>query len=145
MTAGYFARYLLQKDDTTPEEMRDARDMLRFVEDQFIHWEHLPDADGLRFCSAPGVYEQYMCKVTIDASNDCYAEAALSMYEKTGDRLYLEKAKALMNTVVNEQAPGGEIPTFMYINYHPGRDFWINCSVHSVEALLRFAEIEKSK
>lgn len=143
MTAGYYSRYLMQKDVITPEELQAATDMLHFVEDQFIHWEHLRDSNGMFFCLTPGVYEQYACKITIDASNDCFSDAALSYYEKTGDRLMLEKARAIMNTVVNSQACNGEIATFMGLTYHDGGgSFWINCSVHSIETLLRMAEFE---
>ena len=143
MTAGYYSRYLMQKDVITPEELQAATDMLHFVEDQFIHWEHLRDSNGMFFCLTPGVYEQYACKIKIDASNDCFSDAALSYYEKTGDRLMLEKARAIMNTVVNSQACNGEIATFMGLMYHDGGgSFWINCSVHSIETLLRMAEFE---
>ena len=46
-------------------------------------------------------------------------------------------------TVVNSQACNGEIATFMGLMYHDGGgSFWINCSVHSIETLLRMAEFE---
>ena len=141
MTAGHYARYLLQKENVSQEEIVAARDLLHFMEDQFVHWAQLPDADGLHFCLSPGVYEQYACRSAIDASNDCFADAALSYYEKTGDELMLQKALAVINTVVNSQAGNGEIATFMRLLYrYGGLDFWLNCSVHSIVTLLRFAE-----
>lgn len=146
MTAGYYARYLLQKDDVSNEEIETSKDLLHFVEDQFIHWKLPRNSDGMFFCLTPGVYEQYACKITIDASNDCYSEAALSYYEKTGDELFYQKAKALMNTVVNSQSCDGEIGTMMGLFYHgESGSFWINCSVHSIEALLRLAALDDSR
>ncbi len=143
MTAGYYARYLMQKDNPSKEETALARDLLHFAEDQFIHWKLPRNNNGMFFCLTPGVYEQYACKITIDASNDCYSEAALSYYEKTGDELFYQKARALMNTVVNSQSCGGEIGTMMGL-FYPGESgsYWFNCAVHSIEALLRFEEYE---
>ncbi len=144
ITPDVYARYLLEKEDFTSEDLAVATDLLHFVEDQFIHWDLPRNADGMFYCNVPGVYEQYSCRISIDSSNDAYINAALGMFDRTGDRLWYEKARALMNTVVNSQAVTGEIPTFMGLEYGaPNRYFWINCSLRSAQTLLRFAEYEE--
>ena len=144
ITPNVYARYLLEKETVSQEDLTVATDLLHFVEDQFIHWGLPRNADGMFYCNVPGVYEQYSCRISIDSSNDAYINAALSMYDRTGDRLWYEKARALMNTVVNSQAVTGEIPTFMGLQYGaPNRYFWINCSLRSAQTLLRFAEYEE--
>ena len=134
-----YARYLLQKERVTNEEMILAKDMIRFVEDQFVHWALPRDKDGLFYCLVPGTFEQYACSITIDASNAHTANTLMALYKKTGDPLLYEKARAQLNTIVNSQAVNGEIATFMGLDYGgAGGGFWINCSTFSALSLLAF-------
>lgn len=138
-TANSYAQYLLRKTDMTDRDLEYARDMARFCEDQFIHWQLLPDGNAVPYCLTPGVYEQYFCAVCIDASNSRMSETFMDLYDRTGDRLYLEKARALVDAIVTSQnVLTGEIPTFWHNGYTSDM-FWINCSICSVQVVTRFA------
>lgn len=140
-----YASWLLKKEDRTPEETEAAVDLIRFSEDQFVCWDVLPGPDGTRTMMPPAVYEQYGYRMPIDHSTAVMAEAFMDLYEATGDRLALAKAKALLdNLTIVQNALTGQIPTSLDVRggaKEPGRGFWTNCTFASVKALLRLAEI----
>ncbi|MBQ2780836.1 MAG: hypothetical protein IJF42_04675, partial [Clostridia bacterium] len=63
---GYIANY--QRDDA--EKVEVAKDLMRFVEDQFVLWDAVPswleNEDGVRH--TPAGLEQYLCYAPIDSS-----------------------------------------------------------------------------
>lgn len=140
-----YASWLLKKEARTEQEMRDAVDLIRFSEDQFVCWDVLPNADGVKTICTPSVYEQYGYRVPIDNSSCVVANALLDLYEATGDKLAYAKAKALIdNLTVVQNALDGLIPTSLDVRggaKNKIRGFWTNCTYASIVTLLRMAEI----
>lgn len=142
-TASGYASYLLSDPSVTPAEIADARDLIRLSEDQFVHWDALPDANGIRRTFGPCVYEQLKYQTPVDNSSCNVANAYLSLYEATGDKLAFAKAKALIDALtVAQQVTNGMTPTTLdYRNPQKdkGRTFWLNCSVATITIWLRMA------
>lgn len=143
-TAAPFATYLLQGNPSA-KDIEDARDLIRLSEDQFVHWDALPNDYGIRTIGTPSVFEQYKYQTPVDNSSCNVANAYLDLYEVTGDRLAYAKAKALVdNLTVIQEITDGKIPTTCGL-YSPKknltRSFWINCSNASIKTLLRMAEL----
>ena len=77
---------------------------------------------------------------------DCnVADAMLSLYEATGEEIYLAKGKALIdNITVVQNAVNGQIPTtwdFRPTKSDRNRTYWINCSYSSISSLLRLEKL----
>lgn len=144
-TSAPYASYLLRKDVVTEADMKDVTDLMHLCEDQFVHWNALPNRKGFRQIPTPGVYEQYEYRVPIDCSNCNVANAWLDMYERDGDLLAFAKAKALVDAVVIVQnATNGRIETTWDMRPFKGdqnRAFWVNCTLTSVQTILRMAEL----
>jgi uncharacterized protein YyaL (SSP411 family) len=58
--------------------------------------------------------------------------AFAAAYKATGNRLYLEKARALADNVTRHQREDGTIPT--YFDSRKGSD-WVNCMVYVADRL----------
>ena len=141
-TAAPYASYLLNKTNTTPDEIQDAIDLIRFSEDQFTYWESPVMSKGINLYLTPCVAEQYKYMVPIDHSACNMANAWLSLYENTGDQLSFVKAKAIVdNITIVQNSTTGLIPTF-WRAFLRGTD-WINCSYLSIKTLLRMDEMTK--
>ena len=144
-TASPYADYLLTKSEPTDEDVRNAKDLIRLSEDQFVHWDYPVDSLGFKDRVTPCVNEQYMFEVPIDASTADVCDGYLALYEYTKDPLALAKATALLNALTRAQNPvTGQMPTSL--QYTGGRDlvpedFWLNCSWWSAKALLRLDAI----
>lgn len=122
-----------------------ARDLIRLSEDQFVHWDSLPNEYGIRTIGTPSVFEQYKYQTPVDNSSCNVTNAYLDLYEVTGDRLAYAKAKALINNLtIIQEITNGKIPTTCGL-YSPKknltRSFWINCSNASIKTLLRMSEL----
>ena len=127
------------QDNPSEEDIADAIDLIRLSEDQFVHWDYLPDdVTGVREIPTPSTFEQYFCYEPVDASSANMADAYLSLYAVTGDRLALEKARALMDhlTILQNQITGMIISIDEPVEY-----FWINCNYGSLTTLMRLAEV----
>lgn len=133
-----------------PEKMETARELMRFVEDQFVVWNRPCPWDRCNFdvtCwPTPCGLEQYNWAVPVDASTSLIAQTFLILGKATGDSLYFAKAKALMNTVTRMQnKKDGRIPTewkepgFMD-NDNAEKEFWINCMLFTATVLTDFAD-----
>ena len=80
----------------------------------------------------------------VDNSACNVANAMLSIYERTGDKLMLAKATALIDNITVVQCVNtGKIPTTwrLRLNYKP--TFWINCTYDSVAILLRMEALSQ--
>lgn len=141
-TAAPYASYLLRYG--TEEDINDARDLIRLSEDQFVHWTSRPDANGIHHVQVPCVHEQYKYETPVDNSSCNVANAYLDLYEKTGDKLALAKAKALIDglTIAQNQGSGFTPTTLDYrsTKRDRSRTFWINCSCSTIRIWLRMAE-----
>lgn len=110
-----------------------------------MHWNALPNKDGVRPIATPCVYEQHRYQVPVDNSTCNVANAYLDLYEATGDKLAFAKAKALIdNLTVVQNITNGQIPTTFDLRdpeRNKKRSYWINCSNASITILLRMAEL----
>lgn len=142
-TASAYASYLLSKEKPSRQNIADAFDLIRFSEDQFVHWDCLPSPNGIRRMYGPCVFEQYHYNTPVDASSCNVANAMLDYYEATGDRLALAKAVALINElIIAQDIQTGKTSTT--IDYREpfkekGRVFWVNCSLSTIKAWLRLS------
>ena len=145
-TAAPYADYLYCQKGSTAEDLRDADDLMRLSEDQFTFWEKTPQANGIRRHTTPCVYEQYKYQMSVDNSACNVAGGFLAKYERTGDQLSLAKAIALTNTItVVQNVCTGQIPTTweQRTNVDANLSFWLNCTVSSINMLLRMDEALK--
>ncbi len=147
-TAAPYASYIL-RGHPTAAEIEDARDLIRLSEDQFVHWNALPNKDGVRPMATPCVYEQHRYQVPVDNSSCNVANAYLDLYEATGDELAFAKAKALVdNLTVVQDITNGKIPTTFDLRSperNKRRTYWINCTNASITILLRMAGLTGEK
>lgn len=142
-TASPYASYLLSRN-ATDDEMAIAYELVRFSEDQFVYWDQPRDQNGLCRDACPCVFEQYKYAMPVDNSACNVANAMLSIYERTGDKLMLAKATALIDNITVVQCVNtGKIPTTwrLRLNYKP--TFWINCTYDSVAILLRMEALSQ--
>lgn len=134
----------LSDDERMVEE---AKDLMRFVEDQFVVWGEFarwPYGGTQDRMYSPAGLEQYFCYVPIDASSATVMRSFMNMYRLTSDRLYLEKAMALADTITRLQNDKtGQVPTFFIgENGEYGyKNFWINCQLYTASAMLLLAEL----
>ena len=150
---GLFVEYLLRY--ATPENNYEkvAKDLMWFIEDKFVEWEpshSTPDRDGfVEF--GPGVREQTSFYVLIDFHAAHYIRSCMAFHAKTGDDVWLNKARAMADTLTACQRPRGTFAT--YYRYKPDKSApgelkefgpevsdWANCSAYSAEMLLLLGE-----
>ena len=157
---------LLRRYPADPSKGADrARELLRFVEDQFVFWdcafqplpEKLPrqwkwaasamawQAPNERDWIFPCAVEQYYYYVPVDASVAAIIQSFLRMHKASGNPLDLEKAKALGATMTRRQESDGFIATAW--NYkaemrstEERKNVWINCILQSAAALNELAD-----
>jgi len=129
-----------------------ALDLLRFSEDQFVIWAKPPvdtptkqSPDGAANAKSNGwmlpcVLEQYRCYAPVCASSAKLISTYIAAYSATGDRLHLEKAKALAATLTrtqsNRTAPG------RYLTWvkQPSGPMWFNCELRAIRAMNELAD-----
>lgn len=144
---GYISQYLSDDEKMCAE----ATELMRFVEDQFVVWGEFPKWDPNKVYEpyhTPAGLEQYFCYVPIDSSTTTIMNAFIDMYLLKKDRLYLEKAMALGDTITRVQnTENGMVPTFlMGENCAEGyRNFWINCQIHTAFCMTRLAELTEAE
>jgi hypothetical protein len=151
------AMILFDNPQRTREQVETARELLRFSEDQFVVWSPVTDPEGWRKVRlerefkppnwiTPSVLEQYTCYMPVARSSAIFIKAYLSAYKATGEAVYLEKARALANSLVTGQQyqvrqhkGKGEIPT--WVTREPPRN-WLNNSYYAAEALVDLARVK---
>ena len=147
------AMYLLKRFPNDKARLAQARELLRFSEDQFVFWERPYTAEteptdvptrnrpwaGGWFC--PSVTEQYSCYRPIDASAAKLIRTYLALYRAERDPLDLAKARALGDTATRMQQADEFIPTFWLTDTACKGDDWTNCMAATAEALEQLAEM----
>jgi len=137
--------YLLDHATGETGYVRVAEKLLRYVEDQFVLWENSYNP----LLVAPGVKEQYRCYVTIDFHAAHYARFCLAMHRATGERVYLQKARAMADTLTVVQHPSGFYPTWMRTSppKKPGElgavhygNIWLNCTAYTGRTMMELGE-----
>ncbi len=146
--AGDFIEYIKDNLSDNPEMIDTAKELLRFVEDQFVAWgDFAPWSDhykpaGVKWYS-PAAMEQYFWYVPIDSSTAALVDDFLNVYEMTKDELLLEKACALGDSITRMQdSDSGVIPThWMKEDCTENlENFWINCHIHTAFIMMKLAK-----
>ena len=141
--------YLAKNKKGDAESIEIAKDLIRFVEDQFVVWGEFAYWSEAKMDErhTPGGLEQYDCYRPIDASTATILRAFKNMYQYTGNRLYLEKAMALADLLTRRQDDDGRFPTFFEgENCEHGRyNFWINCHIHTASCLQELADLTEAE
>jgi len=148
-TAGDCMEYLMTKPGQNERDLKACWEIARWAEDQFTRWHSRIeyDADALSAVdsvfSSPFVFEQYSWKNPVDASIAKVANNFMHLYNKTGDKLCLAKAKALVDTLVKIQDPEtGTMPTLPNSETKFEQDdIWANCVYYSIGTLMRMSAI----
>ena len=136
------AMYLVRRFPSDQRRIAQAREIVRFAEDQFVCWErpmhgkqdprcklHVWDCDSWR---CPAVLEQYNCYVPIDASSAKLIRTYLAMFRATKNPLDLARARALGDAIIRETHDDGYLPTF----WMKTCEDWPNCALASAAALV---------
>ena len=148
-TAAPYATFLLTKPAPTAQEKQQALDLIRLSEDQFVHWDVLPDSCGVRPEIVPCVHEQYKYEMGTVSSAGNVANALLDYYLLTGDKLSYAKAKALIDriTAVQDQRTGRLASTYRSRSPYKTDMFydWVNCTYSALQSLLRMDAMTREK
>ncbi len=141
--------YIVNNLADDPEMIKEAEQLMRFVEDQFVVWGDFAPwssyyEEGKSCWFSPAGMEQYYWYLPIDASTAKILSTFLDLYSVTHDELLLEKARALGDSITRMQNPeSGVIPTH-WIKEDCAtnlENFWINCHIYSATALLQLAKV----
>ena len=147
------AMYLLARYPGDAKRIAQARELLRFAEDQFVCWETPLAAEEMlkakkfgvwgemKTWRCPAVLEQYQCYVPIDASSAKLIRTYLALYRATGNRLDLAKARTLGEAIVRETNDKGYVPTFWF----DAHEDWPNCMLASARALAELAATQETQ
>lgn len=139
--------YIVKNMPDDPEMLKEAEELMRFAEDQFVTWGDFAEwnpnrVPGERWYS-PAAMEQYKWHVPIDASTCTVMNAFLNMYHATGKQLYLEKACALGDSVTRMQNPEtGVVPTHWMTTDCSTvlKNFWLNCHIETAFCMMTLAK-----
>ena len=160
-TACETAIYLLKRYPGDRGRIAQARELLRFAEDQFVMWTRPSRGDGrgwrtqkgpnpnniqthyLGWRCLPGVTEQYDWYVPIDASAAKLIRTYLALYAAEKSPLDLAKAWTLGDSITRAQRDDGSIPTH-WTEWSMTHDTdWLNCHLAAAQALEMLAEIRE--
>lgn len=141
--------YILNNLSDDEKMVNEAVELMRYVEDQFVVWGNFPKWEWIKEPHhTPAGLEQYYCYAPIDSSTATIMNAFLNMYLLKKDRLYLEKALTLGDTITRMQVEEtGKIPTFWIgENCSYGHfNFWINCQIGTAFYMMRLAELTEAE
>lgn len=142
--------HIAENEADDPEKVEVAKDLMRFVEDQFVVWGEVPNWSERapeNVSHTPAGLEQYLCYWPIDSSTATIIGGFMDLYRLTKDRLYLEKAMALADAITRHQEENGMIPTFfMGENCSYGHfNYWINCQIWTTGILQKLADLTEAE
>lgn len=147
--ADYLINYLTENHSDDPKAMEDAKELLRFVEDQFVVWgKYAPwnvnyDPE-LSFWYSPAGLEQYFWYVPIDGSTARIMKAFLDVYSVTKEPLLLEKACALGDMITRMQNHETGVIATHWMKKDCSENlenFWINCLIGTSTHMMRLAKM----
>ena len=154
--------YLCRGSCVSPERLRQAREVLRFAEDQFIVWEQAGWAGSsttnkwrtkeelqikkwnwFRAYHVPCGLEQYRCYVPVDSASAKIARFFLLMYKLEKNPVDLAKARALCDSLTRLQEKNGRIPTWAQNERNTANTNldWFNCMFYSADTLKMLSEL----
>lgn len=147
------ACYLAENRRDDPDSLKQAVELMRFAEDQFVVWKRpypwrhaAPDnlePYDTSLWHTPAGLEQYGWYVPIDASTASIADGFLTLYKAGCGELYLAKARALTDQLTRVQQESGRIPTHWMNTPDADSNFWFNCMFESCRVLVKMAEYEE--
>ncbi len=148
-SATAYLQYVVRYREHTEQLKETVLDLCRFIEDQFVVWgKHAPSA---KYNTSTWLYptglEQYAWYHPINGSTTSAMRAFLAAHTMTNDPLYLEKARALADTVAkNQNAENGAIPTYFRTADCAEKleDFWLNCHTGATKDMMLIAEYERN-
>ncbi|MBQ8611320.1 MAG: hypothetical protein IJ412_06380 [Oscillospiraceae bacterium] len=139
------ARYFTEFYADDPVRLEQAKELMRFAEDQFVIWKrpypwlHAAPDNGEPYDPAiwhtPCALEQYGWYVPIDSSTSAAAQGFFNLYKAGCGDLYLAKALALADQLTRVQHENGQIPTHWMNTEDAEKNFWFNCMFHSCRTL----------
>ena len=140
--------YVTENFVNDEKNMSDAIELIRYVEDQFVVWGDFAPWNphyhpGKMVWYSPAGLEQYFWYVPIDASTSMIMRAFISLYKATDNKLYLEKACALGDSITRMQdTESGVIPThWMKEDCAENlENFWINCHIGTTFGMMELAK-----
>ena len=156
--------YLCRSSCVSPERLRQAREVLRFAEDQFIVWEQAGWAGSsstnkwrtkeelqikkwnwFRAYHVPCGLEQYRCYVPVDSASAKIARFFLLMYKLEKNPVDLAKARALCDSLTRLQEKNGRIPTWAQNERNTANTNldWFNCMFYSADTLKMLSELQE--
>ncbi|MCC6490808.1 MAG: hypothetical protein IT364_25195 [Candidatus Hydrogenedentes bacterium] len=115
MPAQQLIRYLCRHKDENPAYLPEAIQLNRWVEDQFVTFGPGNAASPVRV-KGPLVFEQFICWWPMDGHTANWILSLIELHKATGERVYLDKARAAANAICAEQFEDGQFSTW-------GRDF----------------------
>lgn len=162
------AKYLMTRHSADKAKMELARDLVRWVEDQFVFWRKpcradgecaivgddnefgpwAPNQAGANFDEwpegVPGVTEKYRWTMMENSLTALMAQLYVLLYRQDGDKLALAKARTLCDSIVRIQKMGGDgeiASEWRKPNITGSRcpHIWMNCSVGTVTILEKIA------
>lgn len=162
--ANQVVRYLLARFPGDAKRVEQARAILAYVEDQFIEWEPpyrhgrfpkegmSPTDDGSWkwWCRpfddwmTPCALEQYACYVPVNASAANCVESFLAMSRATGEKVWLDKARALGDSLTRMIEDDGFFNTWCVrgVNRFDERyHTWLNCTLKTKTVLDQLAAL----
>ena len=141
-------KYMTENLSDDPASVENAKELLRFVEDQFVVWgqfsplnnNYNPEKD---YWYSPAGLEQYYWYVPIDGSTSKIMNAFLDVYSITKEPLLFEKACALGDMITRMQnKETGVIPTHWMKKdcIENLSNYWINCQIGTATYMMRLAK-----
>lgn len=116
------AIYMMKRFPGDRKRLAQAREIVRYAEDQFVVWRQPCRADRAGYkrvltypyetWAAPVALEQYSCYAPIDGSVAKLIRTWLALWEVEGDPLDLAKARVMGDATVNMQEPSGRVRTY---------------------------------
>ena len=116
------AIYMLKRFPGDRKRLAQAREIVRYAEDQFVVWRPPCRADRAGYLRvqrypyetwvAPVALEQYNCYFPIDGSVAKLIRTWLALWEAERNPLDLAKARAMGDATVNMQEPSGRVRTY---------------------------------
>jgi hypothetical protein len=139
------AIYLLRNSRRNAANIKQAEELIRFSEDQFVIWEKpRPDIkignDGQGAMSknwiSPSVQEQYVYWMPVGRAAGIMLNTYWEAYKVTKNEMYLAKAKSIANSfTVVQKEHDGDYPTY-FTKYK--MSYWLNSAVYPAKIMMDF-------
>ena len=160
------AIYMLKRFPGDRRRLAQAREIVRYAEDQFVVWRKPCRSDRAGFkrvqtypyetWMTPVALEQYNCYNPIDGSVAKLIRTWLALWEAERNPLDLAKARTMGNATVNMQEPNGRVRTYWVpepgdgtpigkIARQPAGGDWLGCLQADEWALGLLAGIETDR